>query len=221
MAEARRAGIITLMLTGDHPRTAEAIASQLGFDRTRAVTGEEIDADGRPAVGPGFAGRAGLCPGLAPAQAAHRPGAQGSGHVVAMTGDGVNDAPAVKEADIGVAMGRTGTDVTQEAAAMVLADDNYATIVAAVRGRPGDLRQHPQVHPLPAGLQHRRGARHAVRGRWSGCRMPLLPIQILWVNLVTDGLPAIALGRRSPRSGRDAPAAPRIPRKACSPAGST
>jgi len=199
VAEARRAGIITLMLTGDHPRTAEAIASQLGFDRTRAVSGDEIDAmDDRR---------------LAQALRDHRVFARVSprhklrivralkaqGHVVAMTGDGVNDAPAVKEADIGVAMGRSGTDVTREAAAMVLADDNYATLVAAVREGRGiydNIRKFIR-YLLACNTGEVLSMLFAAL---AGMPMPLLPLQILWVNLVTDGLPAIALGVDPPEA---------------------
>jgi Ca2+-transporting ATPase len=205
VARARGAGIRPLMITGDHPRTAAVIARELGIaEDCRAITGaelEEMSDEARAVTVAKVSVYARVNPEhkLWLVDALRRTGA-----VVAMTGDGVNDAPALKKADIGVAMGITGTDVSKEAADMVLADDNFATIVAAVEeGRAifANIRKFLRyllssnigevltmffgvVLADRIGLQAERGT----------VVLPLLATQILWINLVTDGPPALALG---------------------------
>ncbi len=195
MAKCRTSGIRTVMITGDHKNTAVAIARELGFygPDSRALTGEDVDRmdDGAlDAAVEKVAVYARVSPEhkLRAVRAWRR-----RGDIAAMTGDGVNDAPAVKEADIGVAMGITGTDVTKEVSDMVITDDNFASIVAAVeegRGIYDNIRKF--IHfLLSCNLGEILVMFVAVL---VGLPVPLLPIQILWVNLVTDGLPALALG---------------------------
>lgn len=195
----RRAGIRPVMITGDHALTAKAIAKQLDIfqEGDRVVTGKELDAltDGQleeqlPAVSV-FA-RVTPAHKLRIVRAFKKRGA-----VVAMTGDGVNDAPAVKEADIGVSMGQTGTDVTKEAAALILLDDNFATLVAAVEeGRTIYQNIRKFIRYL---LSCNIGEVFTMFFTMlCGMPIPLLPIQILLINLVTDGLPAVALGLEPP-----------------------
>ncbi len=196
----RSSGIRTVMITGDHKNTAVAIARELGFygQGSRALSGEEIDRlsdDDLDRTVEDVAVYARVSPEhkLRSVRAWRR-----KGEVVAMTGDGVNDAPAVKEADIGVAMGITGTDVTKEVSDMVITDDNFASIVAAVeegRGIYDNIKKY-LMFLLSANLgEVLLMAVTILFGRLLGTdgALPLIAIQILWVNLATDGLPALAL----------------------------
>ena len=214
VAACHAAGIRAVMITGDHAATARAIAAELGFGLRGAapvvLDGSELaaldDAALRAAVP-----RVQVFARMDPVQKIRIVDAlQQRGDVVAMTGDGVNDAPALRRADVGVAMGRGGTDVAREAAGLILLDDHFATIVAAVReGRRivDNLRKF-----LRYALAGNLGEIGAVAlAPLCGMPLPLLPVQILWVNLVTDGLPGLAFGaeaaepdvmRRGPRSPR-------------------
>ncbi|HWI60385.1 MAG TPA: cation-translocating P-type ATPase, partial [Symbiobacteriaceae bacterium] len=191
----RRAGIKVLMLTGDHPRTAEAVAREIGLlgPGDLIMTGDEIAALDDAALGR-CVERLRVGARVSPEQKLRVVRAlRKKGHVVAMTGDGVNDAPAVKEADIGIAMGLSGTDVTKEAAALILADDNFATIVAAVeQGRVTYNNIRRSIRYLLA--SNLGEVILMVAAVFLGLPLPLIPLQILWLNLVGDGLPALALG---------------------------
>ncbi|ACV63136.1 ATPase, P-type (transporting), HAD superfamily, subfamily IC [Desulfofarcimen acetoxidans DSM 771] len=192
---AKRAGIKTVMITGDHQLTAQAVGRELGIfgKGSRVLTGADLeclsdDELRREAAYVSVYARVSPHHKLRIVRALKR-----NGHIVAMTGDGVNDAPAVKEADIGISMGIAGTDVTKEASAMVLADDNFTTIVAAVeegRGIYDNIRKFIR-YLLSCNVGEVLTMLAAVL---AGLPLPLLPIQILWMNLVTDGLPAMALG---------------------------
>jgi Ca2+-transporting ATPase len=205
VAEAHAAGVRVIMLTGDHPVTAARIGAELGIaDGDRGVTGRELSG----LDDEGFAVTIRGSSVFARVEPEHKlrivEQLQRDGGIVAMTGDGVNDAPALRRADIGVAMGRTGTEVSKEAADMILADDNFATILRAVReGREifADIRKVVRyllssnggevlvmfVGVLAAGLI----GLDAVSGEQA---VPLLATQILWINLLTDGALALALG---------------------------
>jgi Ca2+-transporting ATPase len=188
-----QAGIRAVMITGDHPVTAEAVAREIGLlGPGRAATGAELDGMdddelGRAAEEIQVYARVSPEHKLRIVEALQR-----DGHSVAMTGDGVNDAPALKKADIGVAMGITGTDVTKEAAAMTLIDDNFSSIVAAVEeGRSvfGNIKKY-LMYLLSANIGE---IGLLVGASLLGKPLPLSAVQILYVNLATDGLPALAL----------------------------
>jgi Ca2+-transporting ATPase len=174
VAAARTAGITTVMITGDHPVTARAIAAELGI--LTAGAGEDrvharATAEDKIRIVRSWKAR---------------------GAIVAMTGDGVNDAPALREAHIGIAMGRTGTEVTREASDMILADDNFASIVAAIREGRGIF---DNIRKTLVYLLSGNAGELAVMlvAAIAGLPLPLLPLQLLWINVVTDGLPALAL----------------------------
>lgn len=213
IVKCRKAGIKTVMITGDHQTTAEAIARQLGI----------MPADGLALNGQQLSGlsdeeldqRVDDIYVYARVSPEHKlrivKSLQRQGHVVAMTGDGVNDAPAIKAADIGIAMGINGTDVSKEASALILSDDNFATIVSAIeegRGIYENIRKFIR-YLLASNVGE---IMTMFLAMMAGLPMPLVPIQILWVNLVTDGLPAMALGvdqaekdlmKQKPRSSKE------------------
>jgi len=208
--EARRAGIRVVMITGDHPRTAARIAADLGIvdAGAPALTGAEIDALDAAAFADAVR-KTSVYARVAPAHKLRIVDAlQADGNIVAMTGDGVNDAPALKAADIGIAMGVTGTEVTKEAAKMILADDNFATIVEAVReGRTilDNIRKFLRyllssnmgevltvfLGVVGAGVIGLKSTEADVGG---AVVLPLLATQLLWINLITDSAPALAMG---------------------------
>jgi Ca2+-transporting ATPase len=206
-----QAGIKVVMITGDHPLTAQAVAREVGLLRTgRVVAGWDLEAMSDEALEREVED----VEVYARVSPAHKlrvvTALQRRGHIAAMTGDGVNDAPALKKADIGIAMGITGTDVTKEAAAMTLTDDNFASIVAATeegRGIYGNIKKY-LMYLLSSNI----GEIGLMSGTsLMGMPLPLSAVQILYVNLATDGLPALALAvdppetdlmRRPPRNPR-------------------
>lgn len=211
--ECKEAGIKTVMITGDHVITAKAIAEQLGIytSKSRVVDGKalsDMSVEDLEEIVTDVSVFARVSP-------EHKlkivKALQNRGHIVTMTGDGVNDAPAIKAADIGVAMGITGTDVAKEASALVLLDDNFATIKAAIeegRNIYENIRKFIR-YLLASNVGEILVMLFAMI---LGLPLPLVPIQILWVNLVTDGLPAMALGvdraeenvmKRNPRSPKE------------------
>jgi len=198
VAITKTAGIRTVMITGDHPLTAQEIARQLGIaDNGRVLTGielEKLSFDELKSVVDDVRVFARVSPEhkLKIVQAL-----QENGHIVSMTGDGVNDAPALRRADIGVAMGITGTDVSKEAADMVLLDDNFATIVAAVKeGRTIYDNIRKFVRFSVAGNIGK--VLVMLLAPFLGKPIPLLPLQLLWLNLLTDGLLGLGMGVEAP-----------------------
>jgi Ca2+-transporting ATPase len=204
-----QAGIKTVMITGDHPVTAQAVARELGLVKTgRVITGPELEALPQE----DFEKEVEAIEVYARVSPAHKlrvvTALQEKDYIVAMTGDGVNDAPALKKADIGIAMGITGTDVTKEAAAMMLTDDNFASIVAAVEeGRAifSNIKKY-LMYLLSSNLGE---IGLMAAASFLGYPPPLSAVQILYINLATDGLPALALAvdppepdlmRRPPRA---------------------
>lgn len=200
VAICRKAGIRPVMITGDHPATAEAVARELGIldeEVSAVLTGRELDElsddelDERVPTAAVYA-RVTAEHKLRIVHAWKR-----RNQVVAMTGDGVNDAPAVKAADIGIAMGITGTDVTKEASDMVLTDDNFATIVQAVEEGRGVFDNIQKVIHYLLACNAGEVLLMLFAALW-GLAVPLTALQILWINLITDGLPALALAVEPP-----------------------
>ncbi|MEK7851448.1 MAG: cation-translocating P-type ATPase, partial [Deltaproteobacteria bacterium] len=189
------AGIRTVMITGDHKNTAIAIARELGFynDDSEAVTGLELDA----MTDEELIRRVQTVSVYARVSAENKlrivKAWKENGAIVAMTGDGVNDAPAVKEADIGVAMGITGTDVTKDASDMVITDDNFASIVSAVEEGRGIYANIKKFIYFLLSCNIGEVLTMFLASLFA-MPVPLFPIQLLWINIVTDGLPALALG---------------------------
>ncbi len=202
VADAIRAGIKPIMITGDHKVTASAIAKQIGImhDGDIAVTGMELDAMSDEELDEKLA-RISVYARVSPENKIRIVERwQNKGNIVSMTGDGVNDAPALKKADIGVAMGITGTEVSKDAASMILQDDNFATIIKAVaNGRNVYRNIKNAILFLLSG--NMAAIITVLFASFAALPMPFMPVHLLFINLLTDSLPAIAIGMEPPEDG--------------------
>ncbi len=213
VVEAREAGVATVMVTGDHPLTALAISRDLGL-ASRAdevVTGADL-VDAPPESLPGLIARTRVFARVAPHQKLEIVNAaRKAGHFVAVTGDGINDAPALRAANIGVAMGKSGTDVAREAAELVISDDHFGTITAGIEeGRIAYNNIRNVIYLLVS-----TGAAEVILVALAllfGSPIPLLPVQLLWLNLVTNGIQDVALAFE-PGQGDELKSPPRPPRE--------
>lgn len=210
---AERAGIRTVMITGDHPVTALAIAERIGLAKRGdlCVTGTELDEMEERDL-QRVLPRISVCARVSPAHKIRMVEAwQRRGHIVAMTGDGVNDAPALKKADIGIAMGIAGTEVSKDAASMILTDDNFATIIKAVANGRNVYRNicHAIQFLLSGNMA---GILCVLYTSLMALPMPFAPVHLLFINLLTDSLPAIAIGME-PQSDDLLKQLPRDPRE--------
>ena len=199
VTDARRAGIRPVMITGDHKVTAMSIARQIGImrDGEEALSGDQLDAMDSLKLSEQIEDIS-VYARVSPEHKLRIVKAwQSRGRIVAMTGDGVNDAPALKQADIGVAMGRTGTEVSKDAAAMILADDNFATIIKAVaNGRNVYRNIRNAIEFLLSG--NMAGILCVLYTTMMALPLPFAPVHLLFINLLTDSLPAIAIGMEHP-----------------------
>jgi len=200
----RNAGIRVMMITGDHPATAQAIARSIGIGSDKVMTGDQLDQLSVDALAE-IVKEVGVFARVSPAhKLALVEALKKNGDTVAMTGDGVNDAPALKRADVGIAMGQRGSDVSREVADLVLLDDNFATIAAAVeegRGIYANILKFIRflfstnvalVILIAIGVAG--AALFNLRDESGGLLVPLIAVQLLWINIIADGPPALALG---------------------------